>query len=109
MTAAALALVLALAMLCVACWLAGYLYGRAERGPRWAPPASMVTPADAVLASVNAVLEAHGCALVLQGDAELVRARRQADRLAWVVSEDAAATGAFKLVAVQEDGYGNVG
>ncbi len=107
MTAAALVLVLAL--LCAACWLAGYLYGRAERGPQWAPAMSPVTPADAVLASVNAALEAHGCALVLQGDAELVRSRRQADRLAWVISEDAATTGAFKLVAIKGEGYGNVG
>ena len=107
MTAAALVLVLAL--LCVACWLAGWLYGRAERGPQWSPVMSAVTPADAVLASVNAALEAHGCALVLQGDAELVRARRQADRLAWVVSEDAADTGAFKLVTIKGEQYGNVG
>ena len=107
MTAAALVLVLAL--LCVACWLAGWLYGRAERGPQWSPVMSAVTPADAVLASVNAALEAHGCALVLQGDAELVRSRRQADRLAWVVSEDAATTGAFKLVAIKGDNDGNVG
>lgn len=108
MTAAAL--VLTLALLCAACWLAGYLYGRAERGPRWSPVMSTVTPAAAVIASVNAVLEAHGCALVLHGDAELVRSRRQADRLAWVVSEDAAATGAFKLVAITGDnGNGNVG
>lgn len=107
MTAAALVLVLAL--LCAACWLTGYLYGRAERGPQWSPVMVAATPADAVLASVNAVLEAHGCALVLHGDAELVRNRRQADRLAWVVSEDAATTGAFKLVAIKGEGYGNVG
>ena len=107
MTAAAL--ILTLALLCAACWLAGYLYGRAELGPKWAPTMSPVTPADTVLASVNAALEAHGCALVLQGDAELVRSRRQADRLAWVVSEDAATTGAFKLVAIKGDNDGNVG
>lgn len=105
----AVVLVLVLALLCAACWLAGYLYGRAERGPQWSPIMSAVTPADAVLASVNAALDAHGCALVLQGDAELVRARRQADRLAWVVSEDAADTGAFKLVTIKGEQYGNVG